>query len=64
MIGPGTPGGRYMRAYWQPVARGADVSAGQAIPIRILGEKFTLYRGEGGRVRLVDNACAHRGSKA
>jgi hypothetical protein len=24
MIGPGTPGGRYMRAFWQPVARSGD----------------------------------------
>jgi 5,5'-dehydrodivanillate O-demethylase len=63
MIGPGTPGGRYMRAYWQPVARCADVAPGQAIPIRILGEKFTLYRGEGGNVHLVDFACAHRGTQ-
>ena len=63
MIGPGTPGGRYMRAYWQPVARGADVAPGNAIPVRILGEKFTLYRGDGGTIHLVDFACAHRGTQ-
>src|ERR1700735_2101727 len=63
LIGPQTPGGRYMRTFWQPVARSADVIDGQAIPLRILGEKFTLYRGEGGRLHLVDFACAHRGTQ-
>jgi 5,5'-dehydrodivanillate O-demethylase len=61
--GPNTPGGRFMRSFWQPVARGADIAAGQALPLRILGERFTLYRGEGGRVHLVDSACAHRGTQ-
>jgi 5,5'-dehydrodivanillate O-demethylase oxygenase subunit len=63
LTGPQTPGGRFMRTFWQPVARSADVIDGQAVPLRILGEKFTLYRGETGRAHLVDFACAHRGTQ-
>jgi 5,5'-dehydrodivanillate O-demethylase oxygenase subunit len=63
LTGPGTPGGRFMRAFWQPVARSADIASGSAVPLQILGQKFTLYRGEGGRVHLVDFACAHRGTQ-
>ncbi|TMA60560.1 MAG: Rieske 2Fe-2S domain-containing protein, partial [Deltaproteobacteria bacterium] len=29
-------------------------------PIKILGEEFTLYRGEGGKPHVVDFRCAHR----
>src|SRR5262249_29565161 len=31
--------------------------------IRIMGEDFTLYRGEGGQARVVANRCAHRGTQ-
>ncbi|HEY3116082.1 MAG TPA: hypothetical protein VGK54_05020 [Chloroflexota bacterium] len=46
--GPGTLGGRYLRMFWQPVHRSSDLAPGRAIPLRIMGEDFTLYRGEGG----------------
>jgi len=45
--GPGTLAGRYMRLFWQPVYRAQDLAPGQAVPIRIMSEDFTLYRGEG-----------------
>jgi len=45
-IGPGTLAGRYLRRFWQPVQRSRDLPAGRAKPIRIMGEDFTLYRGE------------------
>jgi 5,5'-dehydrodivanillate O-demethylase len=44
-VGPGTLGGRYWRRFWQPIYRVADLPAGAAIPLTILGERFTLYRG-------------------
>jgi len=44
--GPGTLAGRYMRTFWQPVARADDVPSGRAVPLRIMSEDFTLYRGE------------------
>ncbi|MBM2809670.1 MAG: hypothetical protein HW416_429 [Chloroflexi bacterium] len=44
--GPGTPAGRWLRTFWQPVYRAEDLRDGRAVPIRIMGEDFTLYRGE------------------
>lgn len=61
--GPGTLAGRYMRTFWQPVFRAEDLSPGQAIPIGVMSENFTLYRGQGGTPHLVSNRCAHRGTQ-
>jgi 5,5'-dehydrodivanillate O-demethylase len=58
--GPGTLAGRYMRMFWQPICVGVDLPRGKARPIRILGESFTLYRGESGEAHLVGFRCAHR----
>ena len=59
--GPGTIAGRYMRRFWQPVYRSEDLPNGRAVPIQIMSEQFTLYRGE--QVHLVDFRCAHRGTQ-
>ncbi|MBM2811545.1 MAG: hypothetical protein HW416_2304, partial [Chloroflexi bacterium] len=61
--GPGTIGGRYLRMFWQPVQRAKDLAAGRAKPIRIMGEDFTLYRGESGEAHVVAFRCAHRGTQ-
>jgi len=61
--GPGTVAGRYLRQFWQPIARVQDLDAGRAIPIRIMSESFTLFRGESGQFHLVDFRCAHRGTQ-
>jgi 5,5'-dehydrodivanillate O-demethylase len=58
--GPGTLAGRYLRSFWQPVYLGEDLAPGQAKPIRIMSEDFTLYRGESGAPYLVAQRCAHR----
>jgi 5,5'-dehydrodivanillate O-demethylase len=60
-VGPGTPVGRYLRLFWQPVFRARDLPRGGAKPIEILGEKFTLYRGEDGAPHVTAYRCAHRG---
>jgi 5,5'-dehydrodivanillate O-demethylase len=62
-VGPGTPSGRYLRLFWQPLLRGRDLPAKRARPIEILGEKFTIYRGEDGVPRLTAFRCAHRGAQ-
>jgi len=62
-VGPGTPVGTYLRRFWQPVHRASDLRVAQLKPIEILGEKFTLYRGEDGASRVVDYRCAHRGAQ-
>ncbi|MBM2810074.1 MAG: pobA 2 [Chloroflexi bacterium] len=74
--GPGTLAGRYMRAFWQPVRIAADLQPGRALPIRIMSEDFTLYRGEAsphpsplpegegtGQPHLLAFRCAHRGTQ-
>jgi 5,5'-dehydrodivanillate O-demethylase len=61
--GPGTLGGRYLRLFWQPVYRAQDLAPGQAVPIRTMGEDFTLYRGEGGAPHVTAYRCAHRGTQ-
>ncbi len=62
-VGPGTPTGRYLRMFWQPVLRAKDLRPKTAKPVEILGEKFTLYRGEGGKCHLVPFRCPHRGAQ-
>ena len=59
--GPGTPAGRYLRCFWQPVYHCADIRPGEAKPLRIMSESFTLYRGESGALHLVAPFCPHRG---
>jgi 5,5'-dehydrodivanillate O-demethylase len=58
--GPGTPGGIYLRNFWHPVYRGEDLAPGWAKRIQIMGEHFTLYRGETGSAHIVQDRCPHR----
>jgi 5,5'-dehydrodivanillate O-demethylase len=60
--GPGTLAGRYLRSFWQPVARSQDVSAGRALPVRIMSEDLAVYRGASGQAFVLDGRCAHRGA--
>ena len=41
---PDTLAGRYLRSFWQPVSRAKDLPPGEAVPLRIMSEDFTLYR--------------------
>lgn len=61
--GPDTLAGRYMRTFWQPVYRSQDLAAGRAVPVRLMSEDLTLFRGEHGGAHVVDAACAHRGTQ-
>jgi len=61
--GPGTVAGSYLRMYWQPIYRASDLPTGKTIPIRIMSEDLTLYRGETGDIHLVAFRCAHRGTQ-
>ncbi|MBV9119450.1 MAG: Rieske 2Fe-2S domain-containing protein [Chloroflexi bacterium] len=62
-IGPGTLAGRYLRQYWQPVYLASNLPVKRAKPIRVLGEEFTLYRGESGKPYITGFRCAHRGTQ-
>jgi 5,5'-dehydrodivanillate O-demethylase oxygenase subunit len=58
--GPKTLAGKYLRMFWQPVFCSHELAAGRAVPIRILGEDLTLYRGESGTPHVIGFRCAHR----
>jgi 5,5'-dehydrodivanillate O-demethylase len=60
--GPDTVAGRYLRRFWQPIRESAKLAVRQAVQVRILGEAFTLYRGESGGAHLVGQRCSHRGT--
>lgn len=61
--GPGTPGGQFMRCYWQPVALSAELPPGGApLPVRLLSEDLVLFRDEKGRPGLLGLHCSHRGA--
>ena len=60
---PGTLAGRFMRMFWQPIYRSQDLAVGKAVPVKIMGEDFTLYRGESGAAHLLAPRCAHRGTQ-
>lgn len=61
--GPGTPGGIFLRRFWQPVYVSRELPAGKARPIHIMGERFTLFRGETGIAHVVGFRCAHRSTQ-
>ena len=57
---PSTPGGIFMRQFWHAIYRSEDLPVGQAKPIRIMSDDYTLYRGMSGRAQVIDNRCPHR----
>ena len=60
-VGPGTPMGEMLRELWTPALRSASLKAGGAPqPFRLLGEDLVAYRGEDGRVGILQKACPHR----
>ncbi len=60
---PGSLAGRFMRRFWHPIHRAEELGAGQAKPIEIMSERFTLYRGESGMPHVIDFRCPHRGTQ-
>ena len=59
-VGPDTLAGRYLRRFWQPIARSADLQPGRPVRAAFANEHFTLYRGQSGAVVLLDDRCPHR----
>jgi len=58
-VGPGTPGGNYLRCFWWPIAPSNDVKE-IPVPVKILGEELVLFRDRSGRLALLDLHCSHR----
>jgi nitrite reductase/ring-hydroxylating ferredoxin subunit len=60
-VGRGTPGGEYLRRFWQPVAYEEEVGD-LPLKVRILGEDLVLFRNGRGEYGLVEQRCSHRGA--
>jgi nitrite reductase/ring-hydroxylating ferredoxin subunit len=60
-VGRGTPGGEYLRRFWQPIAYTEDVTD-LPLKVKILGEDLVLFRTAQGEYGLVEQRCAHRGA--
>lgn len=59
-VGPGTPGGEYLRRYWHPFMLASEL-AELPIALRLLGEDLVVFRDKAGRLGLLHKHCAHRG---
>ena len=57
------PAGGYLRRFWNPVYHSVDLKPGRPVPLVIMNEQFTLYRGESGQAFLVEARCPHRGTQ-
>jgi phthalate 4,5-dioxygenase oxygenase subunit len=58
--GPGTPGGKLLRSYWQPIAKSNELAVNEPVPIRIMSEDLVLFRDEKNQVGLLGRFCSHR----
>jgi phenylpropionate dioxygenase-like ring-hydroxylating dioxygenase large terminal subunit len=59
--GPGTPAGKLLRMYWQPVALIDELQAPRPVKaVRLLGEDLVLFRAAGGEYALIQRHCPHR----
>lgn len=62
--GPGTPMGNLIRRYWIPALLLEEIPEpdGPPVQVRILGEELVAFRDTRGRIGLLAEACAHRGT--
>jgi phthalate 4,5-dioxygenase oxygenase subunit len=62
--GTGTPMGELMRRYWMPALLSEEIPAPDSPPVqvRLLGEDLVAFRDSKGRIGLLDEHCAHRGT--
>jgi phthalate 4,5-dioxygenase len=59
--GPGTPGGKLLRSYWQPVATDEEMPiGGDPLPLKVMGEELVLFRDDQNRLGLIGLHCPHR----
>src|SRR5260221_7263105 len=61
-VRPGTPCGRLLRRYWQPVGLTDEMAGPRPVKaVRLLGENLVLFR-EKSQYGLIERQCAHRGA--
>jgi phthalate 4,5-dioxygenase oxygenase subunit len=62
-VGLGTPAGKLMRVYWQPIALSDELQGERpVVPVRVLGQDLVLFRDNENRLGLIDRGCPHRGA--
>ena len=61
---PGTPMGALIRRYWVPALLSEEIPAPDCPPARVklLGEDLVAFRATDGRIGLIGERCAHRGT--
>lgn len=59
-VGPGTPGGEFLRRYWIPTRPYAQLLSETVMKVRLLGENLVLFRTRKGELGLIGDKCAHR----
>src|SRR5216683_893594 len=60
-VGPGTPGGEYLRRYWHPIMLESELKE-LPVALRILAEDLVIFRDRSGDVGLLHRQCIHRGA--
>jgi len=60
-VGPGTPGGEYLRRFWHPIAFTNSLD-NVPLRVRIMGEDLVLFRDKSRRIGLLALHCSHRGT--
>ena len=60
-VGPDTPGGEYLRRFWQPIILASELGD---LPrrLRILGEDLVAFRDKSGAIGVMELHCPHRGT--
>jgi phenylpropionate dioxygenase-like ring-hydroxylating dioxygenase large terminal subunit len=60
----GTPAGQLMRRYWMPALLSEEIAGPDCPPARVklLGEALVAFRDTQGRIGLIGEHCAHRGT--
>jgi phthalate 4,5-dioxygenase len=63
-VGAGTPMGEFMRRYWIPALLSEEIPAPDCPPVRVrrLGEDLVAFRDSRGRIGLLGEHCARRGT--
>ncbi len=57
----GSPGGEYLRRYWQPIALSSELRD-LPLAVRMFGEDLVLFRTTAGGIGLLEKHCPHRGT--
>jgi nitrite reductase/ring-hydroxylating ferredoxin subunit len=60
-VGPGTPGGEYLRCYWHPFMLASELEE-LPVAVKLLGEDLVVFRDKSRRLGLLHKHCAHRGA--